>query len=67
MKIRIRAGRSEADPEKAVLPALIWASKRDDVAAAYSMTFGWWDFYVGILWGYLVARSASHPTGGPHA
>lgn len=41
-------GSSRGDPEKAVLPALIYTSGRIAGAAGWSLALGWWHWYVGI-------------------
>lgn len=40
-------GRDSEDPEKAVLPAIIWT--RDEVFGGWCLTFGWWDWSIRLL------------------
>jgi hypothetical protein len=53
-RLRIVAGRATHDPEKMVLPGAIYASKSDDVATAYALVLGWWDFHISAI---LAVRS----------
>lgn len=48
--MKVIASRSKDDPEKAVLPAMIWASKTAGGLAAYSLSVGWWDWHITLLW-----------------
>lgn len=48
--MKIRFGRARSDPEKAVLPAIIWTHVGDDQRAAYALSIGWWDFHVTLAW-----------------
>ena len=48
-RLRLFAGRATHDPEKMVLPGIIYVSKRDEVATAYALVFGWWDFHIGAI------------------
>jgi len=43
----ISYGRDRDDPEKAVLPAVIWT--RDRTLGGWCVTLGWWDWSVRIL------------------
>ena len=53
--MRVVAGRAVNDPEKAVLPAIIWTAKHGAAASVYALTLGWWDWHVTLL-------SSAHPT-----
>jgi len=43
-------GQAKGDPEKAILPTAMYVSTANETAVARSVTLGWWDFYIGILW-----------------
>jgi hypothetical protein len=47
MNWTIAYGRDKDDPQKALLPALIWT--RDDVLGGWDLALGWWDFSVRIV------------------
>lgn len=38
-----------ADIERAVLPTIIVARKRDGIAAATAVTLGWWRWGIGLI------------------
>lgn len=58
--MKVRFGRARHDPEKAVLPAIIWTRAGDHQLAAYALSFGWWDFHVTLMW------SRRSPSPNPH-
>lgn len=48
--MKLTCGRAKDDPEKAVLPALIFTAKTDGGISAYALSLGWWDFHITLLW-----------------
>lgn len=50
--ITFGAGREKDDPEKAVLPALIFCVQEIDGKRGAALSIGWWDFYarVAVIW-----------------
>lgn len=49
-KLRLVAGRTINDPEKTVLPALIWMTKGAGSLKVYGLAIGWWDWHITLLW-----------------
>lgn len=50
--IKFRASRSRNDPERAVLPALVFISGRVEDCRGFGIYLGWWDFAIGfnVFW-----------------
>lgn len=48
MKIKWRMGRNARDPEKAVLPALIYCNGSNEFARVYVIALGWWDWSIKV-------------------
>lgn len=48
--VRLIAGRAVGDPEKAVLPVIMWTSVGNGRAVACALSLGWWDFHVTVAW-----------------
>ena len=49
MRIRFMASRAVEDPEKMVLPGIIFATKKDEHAQVWVVAAGWWDWSVKVL------------------
>lgn len=47
---KVSASRAVNDPEKAVLPAIIWTRVTGDNLTAYALSAGWWDWSVSLMW-----------------
>ena len=37
------------DPERAVLPTIIYARRSNDIATSYCLAIGWWAWGIGII------------------
>lgn len=37
------------DPERAVLPAIIYAKRNDGIASSQILAIGWWAWGIGII------------------
>lgn len=48
--MKLTVGRAKDDPEKAVLPALVYASEREGRVSVHMLALGWWDWSVSIRW-----------------
>lgn len=44
-----KADPNDPDPERAVLPTIIFARKDDGIARAWSIGFGWWAWGFGVI------------------
>lgn len=49
---RITAGRASSDPEKCVLPAIIFATAEVKSTRACVVALGWWDWNVSFRFGW---------------
>jgi hypothetical protein len=49
-RFRVKRGRAKSDPEKAVLPTIIFAEMVGVRAKVRAIAFGWWDFHITVLW-----------------
>jgi hypothetical protein len=52
MKVVFRCGAYRDDPEKLVLPSVVWLSGGDELHNGCSIAVGWWHFAatVTLLW-----------------
>lgn len=41
--------KNDPDPERAVLPTIIFARKKDGIAKAWSIGIGWWAWGFGVI------------------
>ena len=57
-RVRVKAGRAVNDPEKMVIPGIIYASRRSDTRTARILAFGWWDWHISVLWSRVNAYRA---------
>lgn len=48
MNFRVSAGKASSDPEKCVLPAIIYASNKSETNRVRVIAFGWWDWHVSF-------------------
>lgn len=46
MTFKVSAGRYKSDPEKAVLPTIIYCSDTHNSRTGHVLAFGWWDFAI---------------------
>lgn len=58
--MRIDIGRSQNDPEKLIIPGLVYANRSDGRSTAHIIAVGWWDFHVSFMWSRGKPR-ATHP------
>lgn len=49
MRFRFKAGRAVSDPEKLVLPGILYASRRDESLIVRLIAIGWWDWHISLL------------------
>lgn len=47
--LRVRCARARNDPEKMVLPGVIFCGKGDDQLYVFVIAFGWWDYHVSFI------------------
>jgi hypothetical protein len=48
--MKVKCGRAKADPEKAVLPAIVWCKSQVEHVTGYAICLGWWDWYIAFTW-----------------
>lgn len=48
---------SPEDPEKAILPALIYTHAKEEDAIVHLISLGWWHWAINIGIGYLKTKS----------
>jgi len=51
-RIKIKAGKS-SDPEKMVLPGMLFCRSEQDGAKGFALAVGWWDYHVTLLFAQL--------------
>ena len=56
--MRIVASRARNDPEKMVLPGIIFTTKSGPQLSVYGLAIGWWDFHITLLWSRRHDRSS---------
>lgn len=54
-KVRLLARRSKDDPEKTLLPTILYINTNNkcfenDRAKGFALILGWWDFSIGFWW-----------------
>jgi hypothetical protein len=40
--------RAKDDPEKVLLPTIVYVNSSDNLTTAHLLLLGWWDFSIGI-------------------
>lgn len=48
LRLKCECGKS-SDPEKAVLPAVLFCRSQDGAARGFALAFGWWDYHLTLL------------------
>lgn len=48
LEIKLRAGRAPKDKEKAILPALIYMSDKQEFVHGIGVALGWWDWFLSV-------------------
>lgn len=48
--MRVEFHRSTDDPEKLVLPGIVYCRKANDVHSVHVIALGWWDYHVSLFW-----------------
>lgn len=48
MKIKAEVGSAAHDPEKLIVPGVVWASKELDGYWSCCLRFGWWHWFAGV-------------------
>jgi hypothetical protein len=43
------ADQTSDDPERAILPTLMYAARRNDIAYSQVLAIGWWAWGIGII------------------
>jgi hypothetical protein len=56
-RFRIRYGKARKDPEKAVLPALVYTSIGGDGITVRAISIGWWDSHVTLSWAHCATAT----------
>ena len=58
MKLKLQSGKAIGDPEKAVLPTiiycskLVWGKKQHKFIHGKGLSFGWWDYFITFIFTY---------------
>lgn len=60
LRFRCTYGKARKDPEKMVLPGIIFSSNQGHGAKAFVIAAGWWDYHVSLLCGW--AATTPPPT-----
>jgi len=56
--VKIVVARAKNDPEKMVLPGIIFTRKHGNGLSVYGLAAGWWDFHITLLWSRSHDRSS---------
>lgn len=55
MLFRINCKVAKDDPEKLVIPGILWVKIKEDNAIARAIFIGWWHWSIGIIWGNKIS------------